>query len=67
MHSRLRSEVSIRGTRIVGKLIGKGFAFAPGEDRVDEKYIIEVDMSRMALHELAPYLKHIVVDPSMLK
>lgn len=60
MANKLHTKGKIKGTNVVGKIIGKGYVERNG--KIEEKHILQIDTSKITLQEVAPFLGEIAVD-----
>jgi hypothetical protein len=63
---RLHATVSLKGTKIVGTLKGRGYSLQ-SDGKVVDRYIVKIDPKKVNLHDIAPFLDEIVIDPDRIQ
>jgi hypothetical protein len=63
--AKLGKSVAIRGSKITGKVTGKGFSQKDG--KIVEQMIIRIDPKKVTIQDIAPFLTEIVIDSSRVK
>jgi hypothetical protein len=63
---RLHEPVSLKGSKIVGTLNGRGYSLQK-DGKVVDRYIVKIDPKKVTLHDIAPFLDEIVIDPDRIQ
>lgn len=63
---KLGDAVSLKGTKIVGTLNGKGFS-QQEDGKVVDRYILKIDPKKVTLQDIVPFLDEIVIDPNRIQ